>query len=148
MLEVFSQWFTGATLMDWLTNVSALVAVLLLLLVIIGFRRYIKRPRTVPIDYVATGIWTLCFVMLGRQVFWDVLPDLFPNFQRWSDIGVHSQDVNWIFNTGMIAACLFMLKGYHMLVEEKVPGRYTILTAVFYPKRLRLWITARGEPDE
>ncbi len=40
-----------------------------------------------------------------------------------------------------------MLKGFHLLVEEKAPGQYSVWTAVFYPRRLRLWLVSRIDEE-
>lgn len=148
MVDPFSVWIGQAGVTEWLTNLSGIVATFLLGLVIVGFRRYIKRPRLAPIDFIATGIWVLALVQLLRLLWWDVVPDFFPYFERWGDIGVRGHQINWLFNLGNTCGTLFMLRGYHKLVEEKAPGRYNILTAVFYPRRLRLWIQTRENGDD
>lgn len=129
-----------------LTALSAVAAALMLLLVIYGFRRYIRRPRTAPIDYIATGIWIMASVKLFRLLWWDIVPYTFlPNL---TDFRVQQHEVNWLFDIGVVLACWYMLKGIHILVDAKEPGKYNVLTAVFYPRRLRMWIVSRTEGDE
>ena len=126
-----------------LTAVSAVAATLMLALVIYGFRRYIKRPRFAPIDYIATGIWLMALAKLTRLLWWDVVPYTFlPNL---TDFRVAQHEVNWIFDLLVVLACWYMLKGIHIMVEAKEPGKYNVFTAVFYPKRLRMWISSRAE---
>ena len=141
MSNPFVNWLQRATPFEWATNLTALAAVITLSLVIYGFRRYIRRPHIAPIDFIGTGIWLLCFFKMTRLLWWDLLPDLLDI--KWSSLGLNGSNVNWIFNLGVMAGCWYMLKGFHMLVEEKAPGEYNVWTSVFYPRRLRLWIMSR-----
>lgn len=145
-----TEWLARATAWDWLTNVTAFIAVGMLALLILGFRRYVKRPRTAPIDYIGTGIWVLALIQLLRIFWWDLLPDIL-NVSWRENYGFRAAHINWFFNVLIIVGVWYKLHGYWKLVEEKVPGQYNTFTAVFYPKRLKLWIEAkanRGNEDE
>ena len=144
-MNAIEHWLERATLLDWLTNVSAFISVALLLLVVYGFRRYTVRPRTDPIDYMGTGIWLLALVNATRLTFWDLVPDIF-DF-TWLDFGINGSAINWGFNVWVGLGSWFMLKGFYMLVEERVPGQYNIFTAVFYPRQIRLSFVSRPKLD-
>lgn len=131
-------WMEHATFLDWATNVSAFAAVAILGLVIYGFRRYINRPRGAPIDYIGTGIWILCLAIILRFLWRDVLPDI--TQVPWREEGPTHYKISWIFNVMSTVGGLYLLKGFHLIVDARAPGKYSILTAVFYPKRLRLWV--------
>lgn len=134
-----------ATLMNALTVMTAGLAVVMLGLVIYGFRRYINRPRNTPIDYIATGILLMAASNLLGFFWWEVLPlttigaNVLPVLERYP--------LDWTFNLIIAYGGWNMLKGFHLLVEEKEPGSYHVLTAVFYPRRLRLWIGSRSEEE-
>ncbi len=146
--NIFSEWMRAATMFDWTANISALVATALLALVIYGFARYVRRPRTEPIDYIGTGIWVMALDTMLRLLWGDIVPDLVPSARAW--ILAHASDANAIFNILVAVACWNMLKGFYILVEMRAPGQYNIFTAVFYPKRLWLGVTIRKprEPGE
>lgn len=133
------------SLMIFLTVVTAVVAAVLLLLVIYGFRRYINRVRTSPIDYIATGILFMAFSNLLGFFWWEILPLTTVGQMVLPFLEVYSLD--WTFNLLLAYGGWNMLKGFHLLVEEKEPGAYHVLTAVFYPRRLRLWIGSRTEEE-
>lgn len=144
-VNVFQEWMSKATLFDWATNLSAFLAMLFLLLVIYGFRRYVRRPRTEAIDFIGTGIWIMALDHMLRLLWWDVAPDLLG--MRWTE-GLGGTNVNWAFNLFMCVGAWFVLKGFHILVEARAPGQYTVWTAVFYPKRLKLSLIGRKGIDE
>lgn len=129
-----------------ITALSALAATLMLALVIYGFRRYIKRPRTAPIDYIATGIWMMAVAKLLRLLWWDIVPHTF--LPSLTEFRVAQHEVNWVFDVIVVIACWYMLKGIYIMVEAKEPGKYNVLTAVFYPKRLRMWLISRPDEEE
>lgn len=144
MSNPIEKWLSHATVWDWLTNVTGIIAILMLMLLIYGFRRYVKRPRTAPIDFLGTGIWILALLQLARLVWWDILPDAFDlNWHR--DYSITSKHVNWIFNLLICVGVWYKLHGYWQLVEERAPGQYNTFTAVFYPKRLKMWLEAKGK---
>ncbi len=129
-----------------MTALSAMAATLMLVLVIYGFRRYIKRPRIAPIDFIATGIWVMALAKMIRIFWWDVVPYIF--LPTLTDFRVKQHEVNWFFNILVVIACWYMLKGIYIMVDAKEPGKYNVLTAVFYPKRLRMWLTSKPEPED
>lgn len=132
-------------LMIFLTVVTSAVAAALLALVIYGFRRYINRVRTSPIDFIATGILLMAFSNLLGFFWWEILPMTTVGKMVLPVLEVYSLD--WTFNILLAVGAWNMLKGFHMLVEEREPGSYHVLTAVFYPRRLRLWIGSRTEEE-
>lgn len=134
-MNPFTYWIAHADIFDWMTNITAFISVGVLLLVVYGFRRYTIRPRTDPIDYIGTGIWLLALTKAVRLVWWDLLPDF---FEQKMPFNLDGSDVNWAFNALVIFGSWYMLKGFYMLVELQAPGQYSILTAVFYPRRIRL----------
>lgn len=147
MSNPIEKWLGHATVWDWLTNVTGIIAILMLMLLIYGFRRYVKRPRTAPIDFLGTGIWILALLQLARLVWWDILPDAFDlNWHR--DYSITSKHVNWIFNSLIIVGVWYKLHGYWQLVEARAPGQYNTFTAVFYPKRLKMWLESRNGSKE
>lgn len=115
----------------YLTNISGVAGALVTLLIVYGFRRYINRPRTAPIDYIGTGIWVLGVVFMSRMFFWDLIPNL-AGINWRADFGVSAVHVNWVFNLGVVLGMWLKLKGFYLLVNSVAPGRYNILTAVFY----------------
>lgn len=140
-------WLAHATVWDWLTNVSGFIATAMLALLIYGFRRYVRRPRTAPIDYIGTGIWVLALLQLLRMFWWDILPDVLD--VSWKeDFGIHADHVNWIFNVLIVVGVWYKLHGYWKLVDGKAPGQYNTFTAVFYPKRLKLWLEAKAKETD
>ena len=143
-MQVINDWIQRATVWDWLTNMTGMIAIVMLSLLIFGFRRYVRRPRTAPIDYIATGIWMMALFQMLRMFYWDLLPD-FLDVNWKEDYGITGSHVNWFFNILIIIGVWFKLKGYWIIVEDKAPGQYSILTAVFYPKRLRLWLESKNE---
>ena len=128
-----------------LTAITGVVSAILLGLVIYGFRRYINRERTSPIDYIATGILLMAFGNVIGFVWWEVLPLWSLGRTTVDFFDVYSMD--WTFNVLLIAGAWNMLKGFHLLVEEKEPGSYSVMTAVFYPRRLRLWLISHSEGE-
>ena len=132
-----TEWLQTATVFDWITNVTAFISLALLLLVVHGFRRYTIRPRTEPIDYIGTGIWLMALTKAIRMVWWDIVPDLMGR-AYWKSLDFQASDANWIFNIAVLLGAWFMLKGFHMLVEERAPGVYNLFTCVFYPSQIRL----------
>lgn len=106
----------------------------MLFLVAFGFRRYFHRDRKEAMDYLGIGIWMLASFQILRLLFWDITPEMF-DF-TWSDIGVSRGMINWVFNALICIGCWFKLKGYWLLVNKQSPGKYNILTAVFYPHKL------------
>ena len=139
-------WIERATFWDWLTNVTGLVAVAMLALLIIGFRRYIWRKRTEPIDYIGGGIWMLALFQMGRLLWWDIAPDVF-EFE-WRDYGITGSHINWIFNSLIVVGTWYKLRGYWIVVNHEAPGEYNTFTSVFYPKRLRLWLDSRAQIEK
>lgn len=132
------------------TDALGVLAVVLLCLVVYGFRRYVNRPRVDPIDFIGTGIWILALTKAARLVFWDLVPDavtLLGGTFTWSSIGVTASGVNWVFNASSAIGAWFLLHGYFLIVDRKEPGQYSTLTAVFYPRRLNLWIVSRTNGD-
>lgn len=125
------------------TVLSALAAAVMLGLVVYGFRRYINRPRSAPIDYIGTGIALMAATKLLRLLWWDVIPHTF--LAGLTEFRFSGHQVNWIFDAGVIWSCWFMLKGIFIMVDSKDPGKYNVFTAVFYPKRLRMWIISKEE---
>lgn len=143
-MNVITDWLHKATIWDWLTNVTGFIAIGMLALLIFGFRRYVRRPREAPIDFIGTGIWMMALFQMMRMFYWDLLPDILD--VNWKeDYGVTSSHINWFFNILIIIAVWFKLKGYWIIVDDKAPGQYSIFTAVFYPKRLRLWLESKNE---
>lgn len=145
-VNAFEFWIAHATFLDWVTNISGLLAVVVLGLVIYGFRRYINRPRMAPIDYIGTGIWIICLATISRFIWWDVVPDI-TGF-AWRTVAIQSYTVNWIFNLGVLTGGIYILKGFYLIVDAQAPGQYSIWTAVFYPKRLRLWLDSNAVEDD
>lgn len=139
----FMAWLVSATVWDWMTNMTAIFAIIMLILAIIGFRRYTSLPRNTAMDFLGTGIWILAITNLARMMWWDLIPFVIGHL--WSDYGLRSEVFNWVFNFSVIVGCWFMLRGYWMLVERVAPGQYGVLTSVFYPKRLRLWFEPKRD---
>jgi len=146
-MNVITKWIDHASVFDWITNITAILATIALALLAFGFRRYVKRPRNAPIDYIGTGIWVLAFLQVVRMLYWDIVPDIM-GFDWRDDYHITSGKVNWIFNSLIIVGAWFKLKGYWIIVEDKAPGEYNVFTAVFYPKRLRLWLESKNEVEE
>lgn len=144
MSNPVEKWLSHATVWDWLTNVTGILAILMLLLLIYGFRRYVRRPRSAPIDFLGTGIWLLALLQLARMFWWDLLPDALDVNWR-DDYGIRAAHVNWIFNSLICVGVWYKLHGYWKLVDERAPGQYNTFTAVFYPKRLKMWLEAKGK---
>lgn len=143
-MNVITDWLQKATIWDWMTNVTGFIAIGMLALLIFGFRRHVRRPRSAPIDFIGTGIWMMALFQMMRMFYWDLLPDILD--VNWKeDYGVTSSHINWFFNILIIIAVWFKLKGYWIIVDDKAPGQYSIFTAVFYPKRLRLWLESKNE---
>lgn len=143
-MNVITDWLHRATIWDWMTNVTSFIAIGMLVLLIFGFRRYVRRPREAPIDFIGTGIWMMALFQMMRMFYWDLLPDII-DINWKEDYGVTGSHINWFFNILIIIGVWFKLKGYWIIVEDKAPGQYSIFTAVFYPKRLRLWLESKNE---
>ena len=137
MGNVFSKWIQEATLFDWATNGMAFVSLFLISLVIFGFRKYTSLPRNTPMDNMGTGIWFMALTKMLRLLWWDLIPDFMGH--SWAFYGIRGSHVNWLFDIGVVTGCIFILRGYAMLVERVAPGEYNIFTAVFYPRPIRLW---------
>jgi hypothetical protein len=143
-MNVITDWLHKATIWDWMTNVTGFIAIGMLALLIFGFRRYVRRPREAPIDFIGTGIWMMALFQMMRMFYWDILPDVLD--VSWKeDYGITGSHINWFFNILIIIGVWFKLKGYWIIVDDKAPGQYSIFTAVFYPKRLRLWLESKNE---
>lgn len=143
-MNVITDWLHKATIWDWMTNVTGFIAIGMLALLIFGFRRYVRRPREAPIDFIGTGIWMMALFQMMRMFYWDILPDVLG--VSWKeDYGITGSHINWFFNILIIIGVWFKLKGYWIIVDDKAPGQYSIFTAVFYPKRLRLWLESKNE---
>jgi len=143
-MNVITDWLHKATIWDWMTNVTGFIAIGMLALLIFGFRRYVRRPREAPIDFIGTGIWMMALFQMMRMFYWDILPDVLD--VSWKDdYGITGSHTNWFFNILIIIGVWFKLKGYWIIVDDKAPGQYSIFTAVFYPKRLRLWLESKNE---
>lgn len=143
-MNVITDWLHKATIWDWMTNVTGFIAIGMLALLIFGFRRYVRRPREAPIDFIGTGIWMMALFQMMRMFYWDILPDVLD--VSWKeDYGITGSHINWFFNILIIIGVWFKLKGYWIIVNDKAPGQYSIFTAVFYPKRLRLWLESKNE---
>ncbi len=143
-MNVITDWLHKATIWDWMTNVTGFIAIGMLALLIFGFRRYVRRPREASIDFIGTGIWMMALFQMMRMFYWDILPDVLD--VSWKeDYGITGSHINWFFNILIIIGVWFKLKGYWIIVDDKAPGQYSIFTAVFYPKRLRLWLESKNE---
>lgn len=143
MNNVFSQWIRDASFADWATNGMAFLSLFFMILVIIGFRKYTSLPRNTPMDNMGTGIWFLTLTKMLRLIWWDLIPDF--TGHRWSYYGIDGSSVNWAFDLGIVIGCVFILRGYYMLVERVAPGQYNIFTAVFYPRVIRLWVEIKKD---
>ncbi len=132
--------------MVYVTFFAGIVTCLLQVLIVIGFRRFVNSPRKDAIDNIGTGVWLMAFTVMCRFLTWDVLYP-FLGKPDWMSQAFQSH-INLFFVFCGGAASLCILKGYLMLVEKKEPGHYNILTCVFYPHKLRLWIVMGGKDDK
>lgn len=117
-----------------LTAVSAVAAMVMMLLVTIAFRGYIFKALSEPLDFIANGIWWFSVSMAARLALWDVTP-IFTG-QRLGAAGLNGAYVNWIFTLSFVVGAWRVLHGFYLLIPDNERSRWTTLTAPFYPHRI------------
>ncbi len=104
-------------------------------LVTIGFARLLAYARGV-VRLLTLGFLLLYFQVMARTIYWDLLPRWLPEaaWTAWSAI-THGPVFNVVFHAWVVLASWYSLQAIHRSIPEPERKRYSIWTAVAYPRR-------------
>lgn len=117
-------------------NISAIFAVLTMLLVARGFFPLLSVRKKDFLAYATMGVTLLVSATMLRMGYWDMVGDLVPRASwRHFASALGGKTVNVIPNLMTVVAGLFLLKARLLLIPEtdRESGRWNLLTAAFYP---------------
>jgi|GEM_PF-3182008 len=116
--------------------ITGVAAVLMGVLGMITFRRYIFVLRGSATAHLGAALFWLMFRAIGRSVWWD----FFYGFGL-------SNSSNWVWNLIAIYALWHALSGFRMSLRPEDREYYNFLTVAFYPRRCALLFKLRRDDD-
>lgn len=136
-------------MIDLAINFSAALSAALLFLVLWAFRRHALSTEDSALTDIVAGIFWLAASVLLRGAWWDGLRsamglDSFRVFYGFETYGFWP---NIIFHAMVIGATLRLLRGFWYMIPEEDRSHYNVLTAAFYPRRIKLRFTRKDKKD-
>ena len=119
-----------------INEITALAAIVALLLVARGFLPLVQLWRGDFLGYVASGLTISTVSLLLRMTHWDVLR-AFVDDAVWLSwrTATGGAMVNAIPNIGVVIGCLCLLKARWLLIPAEDRHNWNLFTAPFYPAR-------------
>ena len=123
-------------------EVSVVLWAIIMLLVLIAFRRSALALGGTGIHHIMAGVFWIICASIFRGVFWDVVPFFMGKEPFYIMINVIHPSTwpNMIFYVIMGVAGTRLMYGFWLMIPDEDRGTYNIFTAAFYPKKLRMII--------
>lgn len=126
--------------MNILLQTSVIVWAAIMVLVLIAFRRSAMKIGGTGIHHIMAGVFWIITASLVRGVFWDALPEIVGRevFYQFTGMFYPNTWPNIFFYGIMAVAGIRLMYGFWLMLPEEDRKDYNIITAAFYPKKLRM----------
>ncbi len=124
--------------MVYILEIVSSISLLLMVLVMIAFRRSAFNFNGQAIHHIMAGVFWIVTASVFRGLFWDIVPEVMgrEDFRDMIRIFSPSTWPNILFYLMKGLAGIRFLYGFWLLLPEEDRKNYNIITAAFYPKRL------------
>ena len=124
-------------MIDW-NFITSGPAVLILALVARGFIPFSTRAGTEELRLFSLGMLWMIGTFMLRTAYWGAVRStvisINPGLWRyWSEIVSGPDHVNAFFNIGFMIGGFYILRGFHVMLPAEERGKWSILSAPFYP---------------
>ena len=123
-------------------EVSVVLWAIIMLLVLIAFRRSALAIGGTGIHHIMAGVFWIISAAIFRGLFWDILPFIIGKNEFYAIVSSIDPS-NWpniVFHVIMGVAGLRLMYGFWLMIPDEDREAYNIFTAAFYPKKLRIII--------
>ena len=123
-------------------EVSVVLWAVIMLLVLIAFRRSALALGGTGIHHIMAGVFWIISASIFRGLFWDILPNLMGREDFRTMLGSVDPSTwpNIFFHVIMGVAGIRLMYGFWLMIPDEDRGSYNIFTAAFYPKKIRMII--------
>ena len=130
------------TFLIYASNITALIAAALMLLVARGFAPYISIGARDPASLMRLSIVLVSGTILTRMLWWDAIRRVLGRLGAMPEVQwtLPGMAANTVFNSMTILAALCALAALHRSLPDDERHRYNWFTAPWYPRRWQLFL--------
>lgn len=126
--------------MNILLQTSVIVWATIMVLVLIAFRRSAMKIGGSGVHHIMAGVFWIITASLARGFFWDIAPMIVTRevFYQFTGMFYPNTWPNIFFHMIQFVAGMRLMYGFWLMLPEEDRKDYNIITAAFYPKKLRM----------
>ena len=126
--------------MNILLQTSVIVWAAIMVLVLIAFRRSAMKIGGSGVHHIMAGVFWIITASLVRGFFWDIGPVIVSRevFYQFTGMFYPNTWPNIFFHMIQLVAGIRLMYGFWLMLPEEDRKDYNIITAAFYPKKLRM----------
>ena len=122
--------------MDLINTLVAIMALIGGLLCARAYLPHIELMGKNPSDYLARGLVLSALSIGPRSLYWDVANHLMGDGFTQVQDALGGISINILFNLVLLWGIHSILKARYLSIPEEDRSKYTVFSAVFYPKGL------------
>lgn len=123
-----------------------LTATALLCLVMWAFRRHALSTEDTALTDLVAGIFWLAAAIVLRAAWWDGVQAVLGR-EAFRALYGGGTWPNMVFHCIVIVASWRLLRGFWLMIPPEDRGHYQVLTAAFYPQRIRLRFSRKDSEE-
>lgn len=126
--------------------IATAIASILLMLVMWAFRRHALSTEDTALTDLVAGIFWLAAAFFLRGLWWDGVQGLIGR-EAFRALYGGGMWPNLIFHSIVIGAAWRLLRGFWLMIPDEDRDHYAVLTAAFYPRRIKLRFSRKDKEN-